>query len=145
MAAMVFPSSPTLGQIYSNYVWNGSAWDQYSGTSFSMSISTSQTANFNVVYILTAALTLTVPATAVKDQKFGVINLSGSTACVIARNGNKIMGLAEDLQINTLPANFYLRYVDVTSGYVIDSGLFDIDSSTPDYDANWLYLLENTP
>ncbi len=49
MAALDFPSSPTLNQIYSangkSWIWDGSAWNPYGGTSSAMILLASATAS----------------------------------------------------------------------------------------------------
>ena len=49
MAALDFPSSPTLNQIYSangkSWIWDGSAWNPYGGTGSSMILLASATAS----------------------------------------------------------------------------------------------------
>ena len=70
-------------------------------------------------YVLTASLTLTLPASPSAGDSVGVQNSSGTTTCVIARNGSNIMSLAEDMTINSLNVGFNLIYADATRGWVI--------------------------
>lgn len=84
------------------------------------SISTSlNPAVAGVFYIFTASLTLTLPASPTAGQYIGVQNRSGTTTCVIARNGNNIMGTAEDMTVDVINAGFTLYYIDSTQGWVI--------------------------
>lgn len=70
-------------------------------------------------YVLTAALTLTLPATPATGESVGVQNSSGLTTCVVARNGNNIMSLAEDMTIDVTNAGITLMYADATRGWVL--------------------------
>lgn len=70
------------------------------------------------VYIFRANATLTLPASPVEGDWVRVVNRSGLTSCVIARNGLKIMGLLEDLTLDTVTANLTLVYTDTTDGWV---------------------------
>ena len=69
-------------------------------------------------YVLTASLTLTLPATPTAGQTVGISNLSGTTTAVVGRNGNNIQGLGQDLTIDTLNAAITLMYADATRGWV---------------------------
>lgn len=82
-------------------------------------ISTNTAAAVSRSYVFTAALTLTLPATPASGDWVEFMNRSGVTTCVIARNGSNIMGLAEDLTINSLTASFTLTYADATRGWVL--------------------------
>jgi hypothetical protein len=69
-------------------------------------------------YILTASLTLTLPTSPAAGDWVALQNSSGTTTAVIARNGQNIMSLAEDL---TLDAGFVavrLVFADATRGWV---------------------------
>jgi hypothetical protein len=70
-------------------------------------------------YILTASLTLTLPSSPTAGDTIGVVNSSGTTTPVVARNGQNIMSLAEDLTINSINISFTLTYADSTRGWVI--------------------------
>ena len=73
----------------------------------------------DTLYVMTATLTLTLPASPSVGDKVALSNLSGTTTPVVARNGNNIMGLAEDLTIDVANAGIELRYADATNGWVI--------------------------
>lgn len=69
-------------------------------------------------YVLTASLTLTLPASPANGDWVEVINRSGTATPVVARNGNNIQGLAEDMTINQLNASIRLVFV-TGQGWVI--------------------------
>lgn len=81
-------------------------------------IGTNTAAARNTLYVLTASLTLTLPASPAVGDTVKVSNLSGTTTCVVARNGSNIQGLAEDLTIDSLNAAITLVYADATRGWV---------------------------
>ena len=81
-------------------------------------IGTNTAAVRNTLYVLTASLTLTLPASPAVGDTVKVSNLSGTTTCVVARNGSNIQGLAEDLTIDSLNAALELVYADATRGWV---------------------------
>jgi hypothetical protein len=70
------------------------------------------------------AVTLTLPTTASMGDQiriFDVSNTFDTNSCTVARNGNNIMGLAEDLTINTEGAAFELVYYNTAKGWRIFS------------------------
>ncbi len=83
-------------------------------------ISTNTTAVSGRTYVLTASLTLTLPASPTAGMTVEIVNRSGTTTCVVGRNAVNIMGLAEDLTINSLTASFTLTYADATRGWVFN-------------------------
>lgn len=70
-------------------------------------------------YTLTASLTLTLPAAPSVGDVVHVYNRSGATNCVIDRNGSNVMGLAENMTLDSENAPFSLVYADATLGWVI--------------------------
>lgn len=82
-------------------------------------INTSTTAVANSVYVFTANLTLTLPASPSSGDSIKISNRSGVATCVLARNGSNIMGSASDLTLDTASASFELIYSDATNGWVI--------------------------
>ena len=82
-------------------------------------ISTSITGVKNTLYVFTANLTLTLPASPLNGDSIKISNLSGVATCVLARNGNLIMGSATDLTLNNAAASFELIYSGATKGWVI--------------------------
>ena len=83
-------------------------------------ISTDTTAVAGRTYVMTASLTLTLPATPTAGDSVPVINRSGTTTCVVARNGENILGDAADFDVDI--ANFTGRFVyaDATRGWVLN-------------------------
>lgn len=81
-------------------------------------IGTNTAAARNTLYVLTASLTLTLPASPAVGDTVKVSNLSGTTSCVVARNSSNIQGLAEDLTIDSLNAAITLVYASATQGWV---------------------------
>jgi len=73
------------------------------------------------IYILSgeAAIPLTLPAAPSAGDALKVVNLTGLTTCVLARNGLNIMGVAEDLTLDKLNAGFELVYSDAAIGWTI--------------------------
>ena len=82
-------------------------------------VNTATTAVANSVYVLTANLTLTLPASPSSGDSIKISNRSGVATCVLARNGSNIMGSASDLTLDTASASFELIYSDATNGWVI--------------------------
>ena len=82
-------------------------------------ISTNTTAVIGNLYVMTASLTLTLPATPTIGDKVGISNRSDVLTSVIARNGELIMGLAEDLTLDKLNAGFEMVYTGATKGWII--------------------------
>ena len=80
-------------------------------------------ANTNAVvgtdYVLTSSVTLTLPASPVVGDRIKVSNMSGTTTPVVARNGNNIAGLAEDLIIDVDNIGFQLIYSGATKGWIL--------------------------
>lgn len=69
-------------------------------------------------YVLTASTTITLPATPAAGDPVWVVNRSGTTTPVIARNSSNIMGLAENLTIDSENAPVTLVYADATRGWI---------------------------
>jgi hypothetical protein len=82
-------------------------------------IGTNTNAESGTLYVLTADLTLTLPATPTVGNLVGVVNLSGTITPIVARNGEDIMNLAEDLTVDVIDANFTLTYSGATYGWVL--------------------------
>jgi hypothetical protein len=73
----------------------------------------------NTSYVLTASVTLTLPASPSVGNRVLVSNQSGTTTPVIGRNGNLISGLAEDLTIDVDNLSIELLYTGATKGWII--------------------------
>ncbi len=82
-------------------------------------ISSNTTAVANSVYVLTANLTLTLPANPQVGDSVKVSNRSGVATCVLGANNKKIMGAAANLTLDTASASFELIYSGVDQGWVI--------------------------
>jgi hypothetical protein len=82
---------------------------------------TTQTATAGNQYVLTnaAATTVTLPASPSAGDTVYVTVANSLTTNSVARNGNKIMSLSEDLTLNAPYASAQLRYVDATRGWVL--------------------------
>ena len=82
-------------------------------------ISTNTNALKNTIYVLTADLTLTLPASPVAGDSIKISNQSAVETCIIARNGSNIMGLASDLTLDDPAKNFELIFTNAAKGWVI--------------------------
>ena len=82
-------------------------------------ISTDTTAVAGGFYVLTASLTLTLPATPTAGDVVHVSNRSGVATCVMDRNGVNVMGLAENMTLDSAQQPFSLVYADATRGWVL--------------------------
>lgn len=81
-------------------------------------ISSNTTAVAFSSYVLTASLTLSLPASPNPGDWVIVQNSSGTTTAVIGRNGRNIMSLAEDMTIDASFVSLTLTYADATRGWV---------------------------
>lgn len=82
-------------------------------------ISTNTTATAGSLYVITASLTLTLPASPTAGNLVRWSDTTGLVTCVIARNGQNIMGLAQDLTLNTVYSSGQLMFADATRGWVL--------------------------
>lgn len=82
-------------------------------------ISSSTTAVSNSVYVLTANLTLTLPANPGIGDSIKISNRSGVATCVLGANNKKIMGAVANLTLDTASASFELIYSGTDQGWVI--------------------------
>lgn len=82
---------------------------------------TTQAAVKNNHYVLTnvALTTVTLPAAPAAGDMVWVTVGNGLTTNVVARNGTNIMGLAEDLIIDSANITIQLRYSNATLGWRI--------------------------
>lgn len=80
---------------------------------------TTQTAVAGNHYVLTnvAATTVTLPASPTAGDVVWVTVGNGLTTNVVARNGNKIQSLSEDLTLNSAYAAVQMRYINSTIGW----------------------------
>jgi hypothetical protein len=90
------------------------------GSSFTISVISGNTnAVNNYCYVMTASLTLTLPASPSVGDSVMVKNSSGVLTCVVARNGSNIESLAENCTIDKLNIPLTFTYVDATRGWQI--------------------------
>ena len=82
-------------------------------------ISSNTTAVNGNLYVLTANLTLTLPASPSAGNYIKVSNRSGVATCTIARNSEKIMGDTSDLTLDKLNAGFEMIYSGSAQGWVL--------------------------
>lgn len=82
-------------------------------------ISGNTNATASYTYVLTASLTLTLPASPTVGDFIKVSNASGTATAIVARNGSNIQSLAENMTIDVVDASFTLVYADATRGWVI--------------------------
>jgi hypothetical protein len=81
-------------------------------------ISSNTNATTGSFYVATADLTLTLPSSPSIGDIVGFQNSSGVDTCVIARNGERIMSVEEDLIVDSLNASINLQYAGSTTGWV---------------------------
>jgi hypothetical protein len=81
-------------------------------------ISTSTTAVASRTYVLTASLTLTLPASPSAGDWVAFSNRSGTLTSVIARYGQNIMGLAENMTVDNVNYFGTLVFADATRGWI---------------------------
>jgi hypothetical protein len=134
--APVFPSATVLNGV--TYTWpsaDGSSgnflttdgagelyWSEAAGLP---PVTVSDTTTISAVagnhYVLTAAslTTVTLPASPTISDTVYVTVANGLTTNTVARNGNNIVGAAEDLILNNAYAAVQLRYSDATEGWIL--------------------------
>jgi hypothetical protein len=81
-------------------------------------ISGNTTAVRSRTYVFTATLTLTLPASPTAGDTVSYANRSDTDTCVIARNGQNIMGVAEDMTVDNVNYFATLVFADATRGWV---------------------------
>lgn len=81
-------------------------------------ISTDTTAVASREYVFTASLTLTLPASPTAGDWVSFSNRSTTSTPVIARNGQNIMGLSEDMTVDNVNYFGTLVYADATRGWI---------------------------
>jgi len=82
-------------------------------------IAVDTTASSGNLYVLTADLTLTLPASPSAGDYVKVSNRSGVATCIVARNSENIMGAAADLTLDKLNSGFELIYSGSAQGWVL--------------------------
>jgi hypothetical protein len=92
------------------------SWASVTGAVFVISTPTSAVRGGH--YVFTASTTLTLPSSPSAGDWVRFSNRSGTLTPVIARNGQNIMGLAEDITIDATHAPGLLVFADATRGWV---------------------------
>lgn len=112
--------APATGDLIEVMIITSASLVQFDPQNYTTStISSSTTAVKNTLYVFTANLTLTLPATPADGDSIKISNLSAVATCILARNGSLIMGSATDLTLNNAVASFELIYSGATKGWVI--------------------------
>ena len=112
--------APATGDLIEVMIITSASLVQFDPQNYTTStISASTTAVKNTLYVFTADLTLTLPATPSDGDSIKISNLSAVATCILARNGSLIMGNATDLTLNNAVASFELIYSGATKGWVI--------------------------
>lgn len=107
-------------------IYNGSAWHVV-GDYERIVVTSSTVAVSNRTYWVNTSggvVTLTLPATPVIGDFIKVTDLAGTFAtnrCVLARNGQNIMRIADDMDITTNGASIRLVYYDTARGWLLES------------------------
>jgi len=112
----------TSGQVLtSNGAGAAPTWQTAGGGTPTLSVtsSTSFTAAANTHYVLVGgATTVTLPASPAAGAVVWITVGNGRTDNVIARNGQNINSLAENMTIDNAYAGIQLRYADATRGWI---------------------------
>lgn len=89
-----------------------------------VAVSANTTAEVGSGYLINSSgLTITLPATPESGESVGIGDYNGNNYSVtVARNGEKIMGKAEDFTFNLKNANIVFSYVDTTVGWILTQG-----------------------
>lgn len=82
-------------------------------------ISTNTTAAKDTIYVMTNSLVLTLPSAPAAGDTVYFSNRSNTKTITIARNGQNIMGLAQDMTIDMTSALGSLVFADATRGWVL--------------------------
>ncbi len=109
----------TSGQVLTSNANDAPTWQDAGGGITTSVISSSTTAVKDYLYVFTANLTLTLPASPSSGDSLKISNLSGVATCVLQRNGSNIMAVSDNLTLDNQYASFELIYTDTTRGWVI--------------------------
>lgn len=101
------------------YGWGNHATAGYDKAYIISVISGNTTGVKDVAYVLTANLTLTLPASPSVGDKIKISNQSGTVTPVVARNGQRIQGLLENLVLDVDGFGIELIYSGATKGWVL--------------------------
>lgn len=77
------------------------------------------TAVAGTTYVFTSEAALYLPASPIAGDWVAAINRSGGVGSVIYRNGQNIMGLAENMTLDNINASVTLVFADATRGWVL--------------------------
>lgn len=119
------PTSLTLRSVKGSALTHGEVDDNFTAlrggidTPAVSVIGTNSNAVAGTAYAFTASLTLTLPPSPSAGLWVDWMDRSGTTTCVIDRNGQNIMGLPENLTLDSANSAGRLRFVDATRGWVI--------------------------
>jgi hypothetical protein len=129
----IYSAGSTSGHYYSDasgnlfrsdgvtYIHSGNIGSYASGGTPTMSVtsSTSFTAAASTHYVLVGgATTVTLPASPAAGAVVWITVANGRTDTVIARNGQNINSLAENMTVDSAFAGLQLRFADATRGWV---------------------------
>jgi hypothetical protein len=101
---------------YPNFTVSSPTFDAQYTVSY---ISTNTTAVKDYLYVITASLILTLPASPATGDKVGMSNMSGTLTVVIGRNGENIAGIAENLTIDVENIGIQFVYTGATKGWIL--------------------------
>lgn len=82
-------------------------------------ISANTNAQKDYLYVLTATCTLTLPSAPSTGDSIKISNRSGVATAIVARNGKKIMGAAEDLTLDKLNSGFEMIFSGDAQGWIL--------------------------
>jgi len=72
------------------------------------------------VYVYYSGITsFSLPPSPTIGSTVRIINRSGITTAIVLRNGNKIMGVADDLEFDELNATFSMTYASDSDGWIL--------------------------
>lgn len=78
------------------------------------------TANNHYVITSSTTLTLTLPLNPISGNILYLTNASNNFSHIINRNNNRIQGLAENLILDVAYRTTQLKYVDATTGWIVN-------------------------
>lgn len=107
-------------------IWNGTAWHVVGDYERVVVTSNTVTVPNRSYWVNTSGgvVTLTLPATPTPGDFIKVTDLAGTfgtNRCVLARNGQNIMRIADDMDITTNGASVRMVYLDTPRGWLLES------------------------
>jgi hypothetical protein len=127
MAAINFPPDPAVDDLFT---WNSKRW-RWTGLMWASAhdvvggmVWETKSADFNAetnfgYFVLVDDVEVTLPATPDLGMTIAISVPEGVTGVVILRNGEDIMGLAEDMTLDINPTTVTLVFLDATFGWRI--------------------------